>query len=676
MKKIYYPVFALAFVAAGCSSQSKQALNAGIRMENMDTTALPGENFYQYACGGWMAANPLTEEYSRFGSFDMLRETNREQLRTLIEEIAGRQNEKGSVAQKIGDLYNIAMNEERLNKEGVEPIKADLARIESIESGAEIGALMGEMSYMNPFFGVYVDADIMNSKQNLLQTYQGGLGMGERDYYLENTAHMNEIREKYRQHITKMFMIAGYTAEQAAEAVDAVMKIENRLAKAHFSQVELRDPAGNYNKLTIDEVKKQYSGFDWDAYLDGLGAGEAKEISISQPAPVKEAIAIMNDSDVESLKYYLKWNLINTAASFLGDEMDNQNFEFYGKVISGKQEQQPRWKRAVISVDGSLGEAVGEMYVAKYFSPEAKKRMEQLVQNLLTAYGERIDNLTWMSDETKAKAHEKLSTFYVKVGYPNKWQDYTNLNIDPEFSYWENVKAVDAFNYAVTMEKLTKPVDKDQWYMTPQTVNAYYNPTTNEICFPAGILQYPFFDMNADDAFNYGAIGVVIAHEVTHGFDDQGSQFDKDGNLVNWWTDADKANFTERTNVMKEFFDNIVVNEDGLHANGAFTLGENIADHGGIQVAYQAFKNATREHPLGVEDGFTPEQRFFIAYANLWAGNIRPEEIVRLTKIDPHSLGKWRVNGALPHIGAWYEAFGITENDPMYVAPEKRVSIW
>lgn len=673
MKKIYYPILALSFALASCTSEPK-TLNAGIKLENLDTTAVPGNDFFQYACGGWMKNNPLTEEYARYGSFDKLRTNNTERLRDLIGGIAGQQNPEGSEARKIGDLYNIAMDSTRLNNEGCSPIKADLERIAAIKNSSEIAALMGDMDFVNMFFAFYVDADIKDASKNLFQIVQAGIGMGNRDYYLDETETMTTVRNAYVEHVKKMFVLAGFSEEEAAKAVGSVMNIENRLAKAHFTQVALRNPEGNYNKYTLDELKTEYSGFDWDAFFSAINA-DVKELSICQAAPVKEAIAIMNDTKLEDLKYYMQWHLIDAAASYLSDDMFTQNFNFYDKVMSGKMEPAPRWKRAVNNVDNALGMAVGKLYCEKYFTAEAKTRMEALVQNLLTAYGQRMDNLTWMSDETKAKAHEKLSTFYVKVGYPKEWLDYSSLEINPEDSYWTNLKRVNRFNTAEAIKKLGKPVDKDEWLMTPQTVNAYYNPTTNEICFPAGILQYPFFDMSADDAFNYGAIGVVIAHEVTHGFDDQGSQFDKDGNLANWWTDEDRTNFEARTKVMEEYFNGIEV-APGLFANGAFTLGENIADHGGIQVAYQAFQNAQKENPLTDKDGFTPEQRFFIAYANLWAGNIRPEEIVRLTKIDPHSLGRWRVNGALPHISAWYDAFGITEDNALYLAPEKRVSIW
>ena len=466
----------------------------------------------------------------------------------------------------------------------------------------------------------------------------------------------------------------GTSTEEAANNAKVVMNIESRIANSHFSQVELRDPEGNYNKYSYDDLLKEYPDFDWKALFDAMNI-KVKEISISQPSAVKEAIAILNDTPIDQIKTYIKWQLINSASSYLSDDFSKENFEFYGKIMSGSEEQSPRWKRAVEVVNSSLGMAVGRIYCDKYFHEDAKKRMEKLVDNLLKAYSERINNLDWMSEETKAKAQEKLSAFYVKVGYPNKWIDYSSLEINKDDSYWDIVKKASNFEVDFMLDKLNRPVDKDDWYMTPQTVNAYYNPTTNEICFPAGILQYPFFDMEADDAFNYGAIGVVIAHEVTHGFDDQGCQFDKDGNLVNWWTDSDKENFTQRTKVMEEYFNQIEV-APGLYANGAFTLGENIADHGGLQVAYHAFKNATKDAPLEVIDGFTPEQRFFISYANVWAGNIRDEEVVRRTKVDPHSLGKWRVNGALPHIGAWYEAFNITPESPLYLAPEKRVSIW
>lgn len=651
-------------------------LTSGIDLTNLDTTAVAGTDFYQYACGGWMEKNPLTGEYSRFGSFDKLAENNRKQLRDLIEEIAAKPNAHASVEQKIGDLFNLAMDSTKLNKDGISPIKAALEKIAALKSVDEIKAYLPQMMVegLSPYFAVYIDADPMSSNDYLVQTYQGGISLGQRDYYLDEDAHTKEIRTKYKEHVVKMFQLAGFTEPQSTQNMEAVMNIETRLAKAAYDNVKLRDPHTNYNKMSIDEAQKLVPGIQWKSFLDALGMKNLKEISISQKESAQEVGNIINTEPVASQIAYLQWKLIDGTASYLSDDINNQNFEFFGKVLSGKKEQSPRWKRAVSNVDGVLGEAVGQMYVQKYFPAAAKERMLKLVGNLQESLKERINNLAWMGDSTKIKAIDKLNTFHVKIGYPDKWRSYEKLDIKKD-SYWENMARANRFEHDYMVAKLGKPVDKDEWLMTPQTVNAYYNPSTNEICFPAGILQYPFFDMNADDAFNYGAIGVVIGHEMTHGFDDQGCQFDKEGNLKNWWTENDKKHFDLRAKVMADFFDAIEV-APGVHGNGKFTLGENIADHGGLQVSFQAFKNATKDAPLSTKDGFTPEQRFFLAYSNVWAGNIRPEEILVLTKSDPHSLGKWRVNGALPHIAAWYDAFGIKTSDKMYVAPEKRVSIW
>ena len=675
--KHYLPMAVLALaVAAGCDSKKEAVMTSGIDLTNLDTTAVQGADFYQYACGGWMKKHPLTNEYSRFGSFDMLAENNREQLKGLIVEIAAGQNAQGTIGQKIGDIYKLAMDSVKLNADGVTPIQADLEKIASVKDKSEIVPLMAELAHSGvfPYFSFYVGADIMDSKSNLFQLYQGGISLGEREYYLDNDDVTVNIRNKYKEHIVKMFQLAGFDEAAAKKKMEAVMDIETRIAKASFSAVEQRNPAANYHKMSLDELKKEIPGIDWDAFLNGIGVKGVTELSVSQVDPIKEVEKIINSLPVENQIAYMQWSLIDRAAGYLSDDLVAQNFDFYGKTLSGKQTNQPRWKRAVSTVNGVLGEAVGQMYVEKYFPAAAKERMVQLVKNLQTALGERIRNLEWMGDSTKIKAIEKLNSFYVKVGYPDKWRDYTGLNIEKD-SYWANVKRATEFELDYMLSKAGKPVDRDEWGMTPQTVNAYYNPTTNEICFPAGILQYPFFDMNADDAFNYGAIGVVIGHEMTHGFDDQGRQFDKDGNLKDWWTAEDAKRFEERAQVMVNFFDSIQV-LPGLNANGSLTLGENIADHGGLQVSFQAFKNATKDAPLLVKDGFTPEQRFFLSYAGVWAGNIRDEQIRLQTKSDPHSLGRWRVNGALPQIGAWYDAFGIKEGDPMYLAPEKRVSIW
>jgi Predicted metalloendopeptidase len=674
--KNYLPLIAFCLMSTGWNSEMSAQLTPGVNFNNLDKTALPGTSFYQYACGGWMKNNPLTGEYARFGSFDKLAENNRSQLKGLIEGLAKVKNQQGTVAQKIGDLYNIAMDSVKLNKEGAAPIKPYLKKIASLKSKSAIYPLLAEMRTMgfDPYFTVYVSSDDMNSSMNMVHTYQSGISMGEREYYLENDAKTKEIRDKYKLHVVKMFQLAGYDKASAQKAMTAVMAIETRLAKAARTKVELRDPHANYNKLTVTDLKKQYPSFGWDIFFTDFGLKGLKEISVGQPASLKEAVNIINTVPLKDQIAYLQWKLIDASASYLSDAINAQNFDFYSKTMNGVKEMKPRWKRAVSVVDGSLGEAVGQMYTEKYFPAAAKERMVTLVKNLQVSLGQRIQNLAWMSNETKAKAQEKLSAFHVKIGYPDKWRDYSALQIKND-SYWANVERANRFETAYMINKANKPVDKDEWQMTPQTVNAYYNPTTNEICFPAGILQYPFFDMNADDAFNYGAIGVVIGHEMTHGFDDQGRQYDKDGNLKDWWTAEDAKNFETRAAVMANFFDNIEV-APGVHANGKFTLGENIADHGGLQISFQAFENATANAPLESIDGFTPEQRFFLAYAGVWAGNIRPEAILSRTKSDPHSLGKWRVNGALPQIGAWYKAFNITEKDPMYLPVEKRVSIW
>ncbi len=643
----------------------------GILLENLDTTAIAQNDFYQYACGGWMAQNPLTAEYSRFGSFDKLAEENNKQVNDLIAEIAENQHKKGSVEQKIGDIYNLALDTARRNQEGIAPVKPELDAIEAIQTREEIVPMLGK-SLNCALWATYVDADEMNSAINILKTYQAGFGLGEKEYYFDTDEHTTHIRAEYEKYIAKLFGLFGYA--DGAKRAKTVLRLETRLAAAAKNNVELRDPQANYNKMSIADLQKLVPQVDWKAFLNAMNIS-TDSLSVGQVEHLKEAGKMLAKEPLEDLKTLFLWQTMSGAASYLTDEIYAANFDFYGRVMSGLEEPRPLWKRAVSIVNGTLGEAVGQMYVAKYFPPEAKERMLTLVKNLQTSLGERIDALTWMSDTTKAKAQEKLATFYVKIGYPDKWRDYSALNIDANDSYYENLKRATEFEQAYSFSFLDKPVDREKWYMTPQTVNAYYNPATNEICFPAGILQYPFFDMNADDAFNYGAIGVVIGHEMTHGFDDQGCQFDKDGNLNNWWTAEDKANFDARTKVMEEYFNKIEV-APGVFANGKFTLGENIADHGGLQISFQAFKNATKDAPLQTSDGLTPEQRFFLAYANVWAGNIRPEEILKRTKSDPHSLGRWRVNGALPHIGAWYEAWNVTEDSPMYLAPEARVSIW
>ena len=662
----------MALMTTACSTRQQ---TTGIDLDNLDTTAIPQNDFYQFACGGWMANNPLTPEYSRFGSFDKLGLNNLEQVNGLIQDIAAKKHAQGSVAQKIGDFYNMAMDTARRDQEGIAPLQKTLDEIAAIRSREELSAVLGKAMEFG-LWAMYVDADAMNSSMNILNEYQAGFALGEKEYYLDTDEQTTAIREAYTKHVERMFGLFGFA--DAAERAKTVLRLETRIATAAFSNVELRDPHANYNKMSIAELQELVPQIDWKVYFENVGIAP-DSLSVGQIRHLQEVGRLLADEPLEDLKTLFTWQAIDGAASYLTTELYNANFDFYGRVLSGKEEPSPLWKRAVGIVNGTLGEAVGQMYVAKYFPEENKARMLALVKNLQKALGIRIENLTWMSDETKAKALEKLNAITIKIGYPDTWRDYTALDVDPKDTYYANIQRAAKFEQDYSMSYLGKPVDKAKWYMTPQTVNAYYNPSSNEICFPAGILQYPFFDMSADDAFNYGAIGVVIGHEMTHGFDDNGCHYDKDGNMVNWWTEADKAAFDARTKVMEETFNRIEV-APGVHANGKFTLGENIADHGGLQVSYLAFclneEAKPEEERLQTRDGFTPAQRFFLAYANVWAGNIRPEEILNRTKSDPHSLGRWRVNGALPQIGAWYEAWNVTPESPMYVAPENRVSIW
>ena len=678
--KIMLHAMTFAAVLASCQTNGESSQKSGIDLANLDSTYLPGTDFYMFATGGWQKAHPLTDEYSRYGSFDVLQENNNKQLRELIEGVAAQQNEKGSVAQKIADLYNSAMDSVALNEHGLDEMEAFLA-CDGYQTSAQITQDWLKQVWpkmlrqgVDGLMGFYIGADEKDSKNNILSIVQGGLTLGQKDYYLDQDPETAKIREAYVAYIRQLVSHVGFGETYAARISDDVMRIETRLAKASKSMTELRDPEANYHKMSYDQLKKDFAGIDWDAYLHIFGISGLKDVIVGQPEAIHEVEKILAEETPEALQNVYLWHAIDMAAGYVDDESRNLSFAFWGTALSGKTQDRPRWKRAVSSVEGCLGEALGQLYVAKYFPPAAKERMEKLVANLQQALGERIDAQDWMSDETKKVAHEKLDAFYVKVGYPDKWTDYSTLQIGN--SYLQNILSCKEWAIQDMIAKhLNKPVDKDEWYMTPQTVNAYYNPTTNEICFPAGILQPPFFDMEADDAFNYGAIGVVIGHEMTHGFDDQGSKYDKNGNLSQWWTEEDTKRFNERIQVMRDYHDSIEV-LPGLHSNGSLTLGENMADHGGLMVAYQAFVNATAQAPLSDKDGFTPAQRFFLAYANVWGQNIRDEEIRKRVKSDPHSLGKWRVNGQMPHMDAWYEAFGITEQDPMFVPKEKRVTIW
>lgn len=678
-KRKMFPFLAAGIVAlASCNTPQKEVVKiAAINPANMDTTVAAGTDFYEYACGGWIKNNPLKPEYARFGTFDQLLENNQEQLRVLIEELSATPHEAGSVAGKIGALYAMGLDSTKLNADGVAPIKEELAAINALATKSDVSKMVATLHKegMAPFFALFVDADEKNSAMNIVQLYQAGIGMGDRDYYLLEDEGSAKMRDAYRAYINKLFTLAGSSPEQADAAVDAVMKIEKAIAEISYGREDLRDSQKNYNKLAYEDFKQIESPLDWDVYFESMGLAGLKELDAKQINFYKDMNKALQNTTVDEQKYYLAFNLLSAAAPYLSDDFVDADFEFYGKVMSGKQEQQPRWKRSLNTVNGALGEAVGEMYVEKYFPASSKEKMLTLVGNLQTALSELINGLEWMSDTTKAKAQEKLAAFTVKIGYPDKWRDYSGLEIKDD-SYWANVRRSNIFDMAYQLADVDKPVDKSRWHMNPQTVNAYYNPTTNEICFPAAILQPPFFNPDADDAVNYGAIGVVIGHEMTHGFDDQGRNYDKDGNLIDWWTAEDAVRFKERADKLVDQYDQIIV-IDTLHANGRFTLGENIADHGGLLVAHQAYLNSLKgkETPAPI-DGFTNEQRFFLGYATLWGQNIRPEEIRRRTKIDPHSLGKWRVNAALRNIAPFYAAFDIKEGDPMFMAPADRVVIW
>lgn len=638
------------------NTQKEKLVNAGIKLENMNTEFNAGDDFYNYATNGWQQKNPIPDDYSRYGAFDVLRDTNLQRTREIAQQDSG----------KIGLLYKIAMDAERLNADGTAPVAPQIAEIDKL-SRADLEEYLGHMHrFSTAFWGDGVALDEMDSNHFLYNIVQGGLGLS-RDYYFDTDAKSIEIRKKYKEFMAKQLENFGILAD-----VDRLYALEERMAKSFYTKEKLRDPHANYHKMSLSEIKEKFSGFDWDAFLSARGAGAAKFINIGQPEAITESIAIMNDTDFELIKTYLKYRIVSSADTLLDDKTYDISFDFYNRTMAGQKEQKPRWKRAVTLIDDSLGEEVGRLYVEKYFSGDAKKRMQTLVKNLQRAYGDRIKNLDWMSDETKTQALEKLSTFRAKIGFPDRWRDYSALEIK-EDSLWENMIRVSEFEDAFWIEKIGKEKDPNIWYMNAHEVNAYYDPSTNEICFPAGILQYPFFDMSADDAFNYGAIGAVIGHEMTHGFDDSGRHFDKSGNMKDWWTGGDARGFDERASVMKEFFNKIKINDE-VNANGEFTLGENLADYGGVTIAFDAYKKyGTSSETVG---NLTPDMRFFIAYAGVWGQNIRPDEELRLTKVDEHSLGKNRVNGILPHINAWYDAFSISADNNLYLSPEKRVKLW
>ncbi len=655
--------------ALGATAQT----NCGVDRANLDTGVAPGSDFYDYACGGWMKAHPLKPEFSRYGTFDQLGELNRSQVRDLVLGLDPATAAPGSNAQKIADLYAMGMDSTRLNAEGARATLLDLARIYCTDRDGIVD-LMATMPGVSAFFGTGVEADMMNSDINVMYWSQGGLGLGDRDYYLEDTDNARGIREAYVKYLTTIGRLAGLDEENAARMAANAMRIETALARTAMSREELRDPATSYNPRAVAQLAAEYPHIDLKRYFESQGVRGVDNIIIGQPRSYATVDSILAAEDLTALRDYVAAGYLDSAAPYLSDDFVDAGFRM-SQVLSGVEQQQPRWKRALAVPNGMLGEALGELYVEKYFPASSKEKMLALVGNLRTALGQHIDNLSWMSDATKARAHEKLDAFTVKIGYPDKWRDYSGLSIDPSKPYWNNIQAAILFNQEYNNADFGKPVDRDRWYMSPQTVNAYYSPLTNEICFPAGILQEPFFNPEADDAANYGAIGVVIGHEMTHGFDDQGRQFDKDGNFANWWTDADAAAFNALADSLAAQFDAIEV-APGVHANGRFTLGENIADQGGLRVAHTAYHNALGDTAGETIDGFTPDQRFYLAYANVWAGNIREAEILKRTKTDPHSLGRWRVNASLRNIEPFFAAFAIEPGQPMWRPAAERVVIW
>ena len=661
-------------------TMADEPLKSGLNKADMNTSVKAGDDFYEYACGGWMKANPLPAAYSRFGSFDRLAEDNNERINGILKELQEGTYKQGTIEQKLSDYYKLAMDSTRREQDGIQPVMSLIKKLEAAKTVQQLFDVQLEMAKFgdSEFYSAGMGADEKNASQNILGVNQGGLTLGQKDYYLETDEATTKIREAYKKHIARMFQLFGFSKSQATKKMQNVFKLELALAKVSKSRTELRDPQANYNKMTLQEFNTKYPNLKLEQVMNaqGLQSKYMQELVVGQPAFMEGTNALLAKIKPAEYRDYMEWGVIVSAASYLNDEVREANFDFFGRTMSGRKEDHPLWRRATSQVQSAMGQALGRIYVDKYFPEAAKTRMLKLVKNLQIALGERIAAQDWMDDSTKVNALLKLNTFYVKVGFPDKWIDMTKLQIDAKKSYYENHMACLKFwNDYYIDHTAGKPVDIEDWYMTPQTVNAYYNPTTNEICFPAGILQVPFFDMTADDAFNYGAIGVVIGHEMTHGFDDQGRQYDKDGNMHDWWKESDGKNFTNRTDKYADFFSAIDVLPD-LKANGRLTLGENLADHGGLMVAYAAFKNATKNNPLPVIDGLTADQRFFLAYAGVWAGNITEAEIRNRTKSDPHSLGRWRVNGALPHIDAWYDAFGIKEGDKMYIPKEKRLQLW
>ena len=670
MRKI--TILIMAFIAMTSAAGN---LVKAVDRSNLDPNTAPGDNFYQYACGGWMLANPLDPQYARFGTFDQLRENSLDQVKEIVTKL-GTNHARGSIKQKVGDLYALGMDSVRLNAEGAAPLVQYIAQIKSLSRDQFMAAIADQHKGVSaPFFNSAVMADLKDSNTNMFYLTQDGLGMGDRDYYLDNDANTVKVRNAYINYIQKIFELIGYKKGNAKKAAQHVMAIETALAKVAMTREETRDYSKLYNVMSLDQLKSSYPNINWGLYFATLDINDIDKVCVFQPKSLAKVNEMMKTLKEEDVKEYLIFKYADAASPYLSDAFADANFDMYSRAMSGKQVKMPRWKHSLEVPNTLLGEAVGQLYVEKYFPADSKKKMQQLVDNLKKALGEHIATLSWMSPKTKVNALVKLNSFTVKIGYPDKWRDYSALDIDPGKSFWENVLAARRFQAEYEYDQLDKPVDKERWFMTPQTVNAYYEPSSNEICFPAGILQAPYFDPNADEACNYGAIGVVIGHEMTHGFDDQGRNFDQNGNMVDWWTAEDAAKFQELANKLGAQYSAEIIADD-IHANGQFTMGENIADHGGLRVAYSAFKNTEQGKGNTMIDGFTPDQRFFLSYANVWANNITKEEMLRRTKVDPHSLGVNRVNVAIRNLEEFFKAFDIEPGMAMWRDPADRVIIW
>ena len=669
MKKSFLIMMSFLAFAACAPKNTVPALD----LTDLDPTTSPKVDFYQYATGGWQVKNPLRAEFSRYGSFDAIRERTQENLNALFESMTTLEAAPGSVDQKISDLYKMALDSTTRNALGAQPIQPYIAQIQAVSSKEELATLLGEMNLYGEggFFGVGVEADLTNSDMQVLYMGQGGLGMGDRDYYLLESN--QALKDGYKAFLVKALTLAGVKDAEAVASRD--MAVEDVIAEAAWPREKNRDMQAIYNPMSTADICQAWPALRFDAICKAAGIPAQDKIIVQQPSYFEKLNAFFKKADLQSLKDYLLCQFVAGQCSALSDDFYTASWEFFSHQMAGAQEQQPRWKRAMSVPNGLLGEAVGEMYVSRFFPESSKQKMVTLVENLRTALGEHIDALEWMSDETKVKAREKLAAFTVKIGYPDKWKDYSTLDINPENTYYENLRNASAWYVKDNLSKLGQPTDRTDWGMTPQTVNAYYNPTTNEICFPAAILQKPFFDPEADEPVNYGGIGVVIGHEMSHGFDDQGSMFDATGNMVNWWTAEDKAKFDALGDKLVAQFDEVEI-APGVKANGRYTLGENIGDHGGLSIAYSAMENAVGSKKDPMIDGFTRAQRFYLSYGAIWAQNIRDEEKVRLTNLDVHSLAVNRVNVSVKNFQTFFDAWDIQEGDPMFRPEEERVHIW